>query len=220
MSTVNLETAKFNMIEQQVRPWDVLNPAILETLDQTPREDFISAKYKNLSYADTAIPLGHGENMMHPVVEGRMLQTLAIHPYDKILEIGTGSGYITACMAKLGAHVDSIDIDEAFSKTAAERLASKNINNVSLSCADATSQTPKSQSYDVIAITGAMSTCPQVYKDALTIGGRLFVITGEDPAMVAQLITRTDTNAWAEETLFETSAKPLIHAETEKEFVF
>jgi len=220
MSTVNLETAKFNMIEQQVRPWDVLNPVILETLDQVSREDFIADNYKNLSYADMSIPLGNGQFMMHPVVEGRMLQTLEINPEDKILEIGTGSGYITACLAKLGSHVDSIEIDEAISKTAADRLSRKNITNVTLTTADATGEMPASQTYDVIVITGSMNECPQAYKEALNPGGRLFIITGEDPVMTARLITRTNDKAWAEEVLFETSVKRLIHAETEKQFVF
>ena len=220
MSTVNLETAKFNMIEQQVRPWDVLNPVILETLDQVSREDFIADNYKNLSYADTAIPLGNGQFMMHPVVEGRVLQSLEIKANDEILEIGTGSGYITACLAKLGSHVNSIEIDETISKTAADRLSRKKIFNVTLTVADANNEVPSSQSYDVIAITGSMNECPQKYKEALNRGGRLFIITGDDPVMTARLITRTNDKAWAEEILFETSIKRLIHSETKKQFVF
>jgi protein-L-isoaspartate(D-aspartate) O-methyltransferase len=220
MSKVNLQQAKFNMIEQQVRPWDVLNPEILDTLDHVSREDFVADHYKNLAYADTAIPLNNDQFMMHPVVEGRMLQTLEINPDDKVLEVGTGSGYITACLANLASHVDSIEIDELISQTAADRLNKKNIRNVTLMTGDATSEIPDKQSYDVIAITGSMNECSQAYKEALKIGGRLFIITGEDPAMVASLITRTDDNAWAEEVLFETSAKRLMHAEVEKEFVF
>jgi len=220
MSTVNLQQAKFNMIEQQVRPWDVLNPEILKTLDQVSREDFVPDQYKNLAYADTSIPLGNGQFMMHPVVEGRMLQNLEIKADDKILEVGTGSGYLTACLAQLGSHIDSIEIDEGISKTAAGRLARKNITNVSLTIGDANSETPAKKSYDVIAITGSMNECPQVYKDALKTGGRLFIITGDDPVMEASLITRIDDKSWAENILFETSVKPLLHAETEKEFVF
>jgi protein-L-isoaspartate(D-aspartate) O-methyltransferase len=220
MSTVNLEQAKFNMIEQQVRPWDVLNPVILDTLERVSRQDFIAEKFKNLSYADTAIPLGNDQFMLHPVVEGRLLQALEIKSTDKILEIGTGSGYITACLACLGAHVNSVEIDDNTSKIAADRLSRKNIHNVSLTTADASCTMPASQCYDVIAITGSMHKCPQAYKEALKLGGRLFIITGEDPAMVACLITRTNDNAWAEEILFETSAHRLIHTETKKQFVF
>lgn len=220
MSTVNLEKAKFNMIEQQVRPWDVLNPVILETMDQIPRQDFVKDQYKNLSYADTSIPLGNDQFMLHPVVEGRILQSLEIKDSDKILEIGTGSGYITACLAHLGSHVDSIEIDPAFSQTAADRLASKNISNITLTVTDATVETPASHSYDAIAFTGSMNECPQAYKEALKLGGRLFIVTGEDPAMVAHLITRTNDNAWSDEILFETSIQRLRHAEAKKEFVF
>ena len=220
MSTLNLQQAKFNMIEQQVRPWDVLNPEILDTLDTIPREDFVPEHYKSLSYADTCIPLGNGQGMMHPVLEGRMLQALEIKADDKILEVGTGSGYITACLAHLGKHVDSMEIDATISKAAADRLRNKNIDNITLIAADATSKTPDSHSYDVIAITGSMDACPQAYKEALKSNGRLFIITGREPAMTACLITRTGDNDWAEEVLFETSTKRLIHAETKAEFTF
>lgn len=220
MSNVNLEQAKFNMIEQQIRPWDVLNPVILDTLKDVSREDFVVASHKNLAYADISIPLGNDQFMMHPVVEGRLLQSLEIKPTDKVLEIGTGSGYITACLAKLSSHVDSIEIDPSISKTAADRLARKNINNVTLSVADGACATPVSQSYDAIAITGSMNDCPQTFKEALTLGGRLFIISGEEPAMIARLITRTNENAWSDEVLFETSVKRLLHAEAAKKFIF
>ena len=220
MSTLNLEQAKFNMIEQQVRPWDVLNPNILQVLDQVAREDFIVDEYKNLSYADTAIPLADGQCMMHPVVEGRLLQNLQIDADDRVLEIGTGSGYITACLAKLARHVDSMEINETINKTAAENLARLNIKNVSLSVADATQNTPDIKSYDVIAVTGSMNLCPDVYKQALKIGGRLFIITGDAPSMIARLITRTDEQSWTDKTLFETSIMCLSNAEAKQEFVF
>ena len=137
MSAVNLEQAHKNMIQQQVRPWDVLDPKVLNALKTIAREDFVPEAYKNLAYADTAIPLGDGEEMMHPVLEGRMLQALDIQPGDEILEIGTGSGFISACLASLGAHVDSIEINEAISKQAAENLVSQGVFNISLSVMDA-----------------------------------------------------------------------------------
>ncbi|MCW9013635.1 MAG: protein-L-isoaspartate O-methyltransferase [Gammaproteobacteria bacterium] len=220
MSAVNLDQARFNMVEQQVRPWDVLDPKILRTLEQIPREAFVPAAYKNLAYADTAIPLGHNEAMMHPIMEGRLLQALDIQPTDEILEIGTGSGYLTACLAHLGSRVDSIDIYEDLSQQAAACFVEQGIFNVNLSTGDASHDTDFKKSYDVIAITGAMNEVPESYKKALAIGGRMFVITGKDPAMVARLITRTDDNAWAEQILFETSIKSLVNMENNEQFTF
>lgn len=220
MSAVNLDQARFNMVEQQVRPWEVLDPKILNTLEQIPREAFVPEAYKNLAYADTAIPLGHDEVMMHPVVEGRMLQALDIQPTDEILEIGTGSGYITACLAHLGSSVDSVDIHEDLSQKAATCFVEQGIFNVNLSTGDASQDSEFRKSYDVIAITGAMPQIPESYKQALNIGGRMFVITGADPVMEARLITRTGENAWAEQMLFETSLKPLVNMETGTAFIF
>ena len=220
MSTVNLDQAHYNMIEQQVRPWDVLDEKILETLKQINREAFVPDAYKKLAYADTAIPLGKGQYMLHPILEGRILQSLAIQPMDTILEVGTGSGFLTACLAHLGYTVTSIEIDESLSQTAAEKLVEQGILNVSLYVDDATSTDNINQQYDVIAITGAMYELPLAYKQALKPGGRLFVITGEAPTMEARLITRTGDDSWSDQMLFETELKALIHAEKGKQFVF
>ena len=220
MSSSNLEQARHNMVEQQVRPWDVLDPKILDILDNTPRDAFTPENYRALAYADTKIPLGNGHFMMHPVVEGRMLQALEIQPEDRVLEIGTGSGYITACLAKLASQVDSIEIDQALSDAAAARLQQQNIYNARLSVGDAVTDFDPATQYDVICITGSLFEMRDAYKQALTIGGRLFVILGEDPIMQAHLFTRTDENAWADQILFETSVKALRHAEKQKQFVF
>lgn len=220
MSAVNIEKARHNMIEQQVRPWDVLDTRTLNLMDSFPRDAFVPEAYKNLAYADTAIPLGHGEEMMHPIVEGRMLQALNIQPTDNVLEVGTGSGYITACLAQLSAHVNSVEIHEDLSQLAAERLVEQGIFNVSLYVDDATDTSKLTTQYAVIAITGSMSEIPEAYKQALTVGGRMFVITGEAPVMVAYLITRTSEDSWAEQYLFETSLKPLVHSEKAKTFEF
>ena len=220
MSAVNLEQAHKNMIQQQVRPWDVLDPKVLNVLKTIAREEFVPEAYKNLAYADTAIPLGDGEEMMHPVLEGRMLQALDVQPGDEILEIGTGSGFITACLASLGAHVDSIEINEAISKQAAENLVSQGVFNISLSMMDAMQDEALNKQYDVIAITGSMATISENFKQALKPGGRLFVITGSDPVMTAHLITRTGDNAWADQVLFETSIRALRHAEAPRVFSF
>jgi protein-L-isoaspartate(D-aspartate) O-methyltransferase len=220
MTAVNIEQAKFNMIEQQVRPWDVLDPKILETLDQVPRDAYVADEYKNLAFADTGIPLGNGQCMMHPIVEGRLLQALDLQQMDEVLEIGTGSGFVTACLAHLASHVDTLDIDESLTKAAAARFVEQGIFNVSISTGDAMQGDEPSKTYDAIAITGSVAEIPEVYKKALNVGGRMFVIVGEDPVMVAWLITRVDENSWAEQYLFETSIEPLVNAEPVKTFQF
>ena len=220
MTYSNLDQARHNMVEQQVRPWDVLDPKVLEILDHIPRDAFTPEAYRALAYADTEIPLGNGHTMMHPVVEGRMLQSLDLQATDTVLEIGTGSGYITACLAKLCAHVDSIEIDQAISDAAAARLKQQNIYNVSLSVGDAVKDFDPSKKYDAICITGSLVKMQDSYKNALNVGGRLFVIIGEDPIMQAHLFTRTDENAWSDQILFETSVKALRGGEKQKQFVF
>ena len=220
MATANLDQARQNMVEHQVRPWDVLDDKILHTIDTIRREAFVPDAYKGLAYADTEIPLGDNECMMHPVLEGRMLQALEIQPMDVVLEIGTGSGFITACLAHLASHVDTVEIHESLSRSAAERLKQMNILNVNYIVADAVTGFTPSKAYDVIAITGSMAEVPETYKQALAIGGRMFVITGQAPVMEARLITRTGENTWAEQMMFETSLKSLIHAEAKKQFQF
>lgn len=220
MSSSNLEQARHNMVEQQVRPWDVLDPKILRILDETPREAYVPEAYRALAYADTAIPLGNGHFMMHPIVEGRMMQALDIQPTDKVLEIGTGSGYVTACMAQLASHVDSIEIDPALSETAAGNLQQQNIYNVSLSVGDGVKDFDETRKYDAICITGSLVNMLDQYKNALTLGGRLFVILGEAPIMQAHLFTRTGEQAWADQILFDTVEKALVHGEKPRQFVF
>jgi protein-L-isoaspartate(D-aspartate) O-methyltransferase len=220
MNTNNLHQAHHNMVEQQVRPWDVLDDRVLQTLTQVSRSEYVPAVYKALAYADTAIPLDHSEVMMHPVVEGRMLQSLTLKAGDEVLEIGTGTGYITACLALLAARVDSIDIHADFTQAAASKLKAHGINNVTLTTGDATEGPAAGKNWDVIVFTGAVNEIPQAYKKALRMHGRLFVITGDDPVMQARLITRTGENAWADHVLFETSLQPLQHAEKKKQFVF
>ncbi|MDH5764725.1 MAG: protein-L-isoaspartate O-methyltransferase [Gammaproteobacteria bacterium] len=220
MSTATLDQAHFNMIEQQVRPWDVLDARILDTLKQIPRENFVPDAYKKLAYADTAIPLGGGQFMLHPIVVGRILQSLEIQPMDNILEIGTGSGYLTACLAYLGYHVTSIEIDEALSQAAAKNLDAQNMQNVSLLCGDAQQVLDTSRQYDVVVVTASVSEIPDMFKQALAIDGRMFIVTGEAPVMSARLLTRIAKDQWSNQVLFETSIKPLVNAETRKSFVF
>ena len=211
---MDFEKARFNMVEQQVRPWDVLNPRVLDVISEIPRENFAPDEYKNLAYVDTSIPLGSYEeqpcNMAHPIIDGRILQELDIDDEDLILEIGTGSGYLTACLAKLGRHVDSVDINEDMTAMAEKNLQALGINNVNLSTGDASKTWEQKRNYDVIAITAAMKTIPTSYKKLLKTGGRLFVVTGDAPAMTAYRVTRTDENKWTTEELFETSIEPMI----------
>jgi protein-L-isoaspartate(D-aspartate) O-methyltransferase len=219
MNQTELEQARFNMIEQQIRPWDVLDQRVLDTMKMIPREDFVPEPYRSLAFADTNIPLGHNQVMMAPNVEGRLLQALAIQPEDTILEIGTGSGYLTACLARLGRHVTSIDIEPEFTAQAQTRLAAQGISNVTLETADAAGGMERGKSFDVIAVTGSLPVLQQQFHDNLNTGGRLFVICGQLPIMEALLITRVDASSWTRESLFETTIPPLLHAEVAQSFI-
>ncbi len=217
---MDFEKARFNMVEQQVRPWDVLDSRVLAVISEVPREQFAPDEYKNLAYVDTRIPLGNYEdqpcNMANPNLDGRILQELDIQDEDLILEIGTGSGYLTACLAKLGRHVDSVDINEDLTAMAEKNLQALGINNIKLSTGDASKTWEQKRNYDVIAITAAMKSIPESYKKLLKPGGRLFVVTGDAPAMTAYRVTRTDKDKWTTEELFETSIEPMIQPVKQK----
>jgi protein-L-isoaspartate(D-aspartate) O-methyltransferase len=220
MKQTEIEQARFNMIEQQIRPWDVLDQQVLDTMNAIPREHFVPERYRSLAFADTSIPLGHGQVMMAPKLEGRLLQALAITPTDRILEIGTGSGYLTACLASLGQHVTSFDIMPDFTAAAGDALQSREIDNVSLNTADVASGIDSDERFDAIAVTGSLPLLQQQFHDNLSIGGRLFVIVGELPIMEACLITRVDEHNWSRESLLETCIPPLLNANTTQEFIF
>ena len=220
MNQTEIEQARFNMIEQQIRPWDVLDQRVLDVMNSIPREQFVPESYRSLAFADTSIPLGHDQVMMAPKLEGRLLQALAIRPGDTVLEIGTGSGYLTACLASLGRHVTSVDIIAEFTATAAAKLEALNINNVTLETADAAAGIEGDARYDAIAVTGSLPLLQQQFHRNLEIGGRLFIITGSLPIMEARLITRIDEHNWASETLLETCMPPLLNATEPQDFVF
>lgn len=222
MDEMNFERARYNMIEQQVRPWHVLDQDVLSTLGTMPREMFVPPAYRGLAYADTRIPLAHGQSMMAPVVEGRLLQALQLDADDDILEIGTGTGYLTACFARLGHAVESIDIHQDFTAAARDRLAELGCGNVVLATGDAAAGWDNGRSYDVIALTGSVPEVPAAYKLALKPGGRLFAIVGEldRPIMEAVLITNVGTGEWSVESLFETWTTPLVNAERAPRFEF
>ena len=215
-----MEQALFNMIEQQIRPAEVLDSQVLNVISEVPREYFVPTEYRQLAYSDTNIPLSNGQSMMSPIQEARLLQALNIGEQDEILEIGTGSGYLTALLAKLGKQVISVDIDQQLSSSAAQKLREQAITNVTLEVGDASKGWPQGTPYDVIAVTGSLPVMCDDLKYQLKQGGRLFVIVGSEPAMSALLITRVSENQWAEEELFETVIPPLINAEKPSEFVF
>ena len=207
---MNVEQARFNMVEQQIRTWDVLDPRVLDLMSAVPREDFVPAEYRNLAFADTSIPLEHGQCMMVPRVEARMLQALQIEPDEQVLEIGTGSGFVTALLSRVAARVTSIEIHESLSRSALAKLERHGIGNVTLHVADACRGWADGAPYDAIAITGSMPVLDKTFQESLAIGGRLFVIVGRAPAMEAQLITRTGESQWTTDDLFETVVPPLI----------
>lgn len=220
MNQTTIDRARFNMIEQQVRTWDVLDQRVLDTMSTIPREAFVPERYAALAFADTHIPLGQGQVMMDPKLEGRLLQALDIKPGDTVLEVGTGSGYLTACLASLGRQVTSIDIISEFTHAAAAKLAAHDYQNVHLETGDALATPGAGTSYDVIAVTGSLPVLRREFYQQLNTGGRLFVISGNPPIMEALLITRIGADNWARESLFETSIPPLLHAPATPVFDF
>lgn len=216
----NMEKARYNMIEQQIRPWDVMDQGVLDLLMRIPRERFVPEAHHRLAFADVQIPIGFGEVMMAPRVEARLLQALAIRPSDRILEVGTGSGFLTACLASLGEHVVSVDIHREFTDAARDKLAALEIRNVTLETGDAANGWAGHGPFDVIAITGSMPLEPDEHRRELRVGGRLFVVLGKPPVREALLITRTGESHWAREELFETDLPELINAPQPQPFVF
>ena len=217
---MNVEQARFNMIQQQIRPWEVLDQRVLDILETTPREAFVPEPYRALAFSDMNIPLPHGQQMMAPKLEGRLLQSLVIRPDDSILEIGTGSGYLAACLARLGDQVVSVDIYPDFLQQAQSKLEAQGIGNVVLQESDAAVGWSGGQSFDVIAITGSLPVLHEGFHRSLAIGGRLFVVVGRPPIMEALLITRMGTAEWSRESLFETSVSTLVHAKQPEKFAF
>jgi protein-L-isoaspartate(D-aspartate) O-methyltransferase len=217
---MDFESARFNMIEQQVRPWEVLAPRVLEALGAIRREDFAPPRYRKLAFSDMALPLEHGQVMMKPVVEGRMLQALDIQPDSDVLEIGTGTGFITACLAHLGREVLSVDIFEDLAERAGERLKLLGLGNARIEVADAMGDFDPGRRFDAVAVTGAVAAIPQRFLDWVRPGGRLFVIEGASPAMQAWRLSHGEDGHWQRESLFETDLPYLIHAEPEARFVF
>ena len=218
--SMNFEKARFNMVEQQVRTWAVLDERVLELLETTHREDFVPVRYRKMAFTDMAIPLDHGQNMMKPVVEGRLLQALELKPDETVIEIGTGSGFITACLAQLAKRVVTVDIHEQFTKEAEAKLKEKDIHNVEFETGDVMTGWQPEQAHDVLVVTGSVQDIPDHFRGWVNPNGRMFVICGEAPAMEAKLLTKLNATEWREESLFETDLARLINAEKAPEFEF
>ena len=210
--------AKRQMVRQQVRTWDVTDDRILDVLKSLNRHDFVPADYRDLAYAETRIPLPCGQEMMRPLIEGRLLQTLSPTDSESVLEVGTGSGYLTACLASLGRSVVSIDIFPELVELGQSNLAAADIENVDVQQMDVTERLPEG-TFDVIAVTGSMADFDERLLDALSPGGRMFVVVGDAPVMEARLMTRTDAGTTTD-VLFETDLKTLVNAERRSTFAF
>jgi protein-L-isoaspartate(D-aspartate) O-methyltransferase len=217
--SLDFERARFNMVECQVRTWDVLDQRVLDVLRQLRREDFVPARYRKLAFADVAIPLEHGEVMMKPAVEGRMLQALALAPEHAVLEVGTGSGFVTACLAQLAREVVSVEQHATLAERARARLAALGTSNARIEVGDAMLKFEPNRQFDAVCVTGAVAAVPERFKRWLRVGGRMFAVRGESPAMEAVLITRLADDQYQEESLFETDLPYLSHAAPRKRFV-
>lgn len=217
---MELEHARHNMIEQQIRPWDVLDQRVLDLLTKIKREDFVPAVYQSLAFVDMEIPLGHGEAMWSPKLEARVLQNLAIQAADRVLEVGTGSGYLTALLASLAAEVVSVEIEPEFKAEAERRLAAHGFANIRLEQGDGAQGWQRGAPYDAIVLTGSTPVLPDALLQQLKVGGRLFAVAGEAPVMQARLVTRVGEAAWRTDVLFETEIKSLRNAAQPERFMF
>jgi protein-L-isoaspartate(D-aspartate) O-methyltransferase len=207
------------MIEQQVRAWEVLDERVLEVLRRVPRERFVPAEHRYLAFADVEIPLPHGQHMLRPNVVGRLLQALELTGTERVLEIGSGSGYVTACLAALSATVLSLEVIPELADLARANLATRRITNAEVVTGDAL-QADFDARFDAIAFTASLPLYDERFQQRLDVGGRLFVVVGEAPVMDARLVRRTTEDGWSTESLFETVIDPLINAPRAAEFEF
>ncbi|SMN10949.1 Protein-L-isoaspartate O-methyltransferase [uncultured Candidatus Thioglobus sp.] len=217
---MNFEQTRKNMIECQIKPWNVNDQAVLNVLSDIHREDFLPAAYRSLAFADISIALEHGQYTMTPKVEARILQTLKIKATDNILEVGTGCGYLTALLTAFSYHVVSVDIYVEFIQQAQKKLQKYNIENVTLELGDAIHGWQENAPYDVIVVTGSIPHLDNTIQQQLKMNGRLFIVVGKLPIMEAMLITRTEENKWHSEVLFETTLPPLIGTKPTNLFKF
>jgi protein-L-isoaspartate(D-aspartate) O-methyltransferase len=225
MQPMDVEKARFNMVEQQVRPWDVLDQSVLDLLFVVKREDFVPPAYRALAFSDMEIPLrvegvDTGECMWAPKLEARILQEIAVKPHETVLEIGTGSGHLTALLAHKAHHVVSVEIDPRLAAFGAANLARAGVHNVRLESGDASRGWTSRAPYDAIVVTGSLPLVPAALRSQLKIGGRLAAVVGADPVMSAEIITRVSDASFDASRLFETWLKPLRNAEQPSSFRF
>ncbi len=214
----NVEQLRFNMVEQQIRPWDVLDTRVLDLLGKVKREQFVPSERQEMAFMDMEIPLGHGVAMWQPKLEARVLQELRIKSSDQVLEVGSGSGYLTALLARMAKHVTSVEIVPELHAFAERNLAAHHIDNVTLIKGDAAQGWPGS--YNAIVLTGSVPVLPLNFQNSLCPGGRLFAIVGDAPAMQARLITCIAPGIFESTTLFETVVAQLQNAVQPKRFIF
>ena len=216
---MDFERARFNMVEQQVRPWDVLDQSVLDLMERAPREAFVPDGYRRLAYADVAVPIGEGETMLPPRVEGRLLQALGVEPDERVLEIGAGSGFLTWLLAQRAAHVIGIERNAALAERARMNLAAHGTGNATVVTGDGRRGWERDAPYDAIAVGGSVPEPEPAFEAQLAVGGRLFIVVGTSPAMEAMLVHRTGEREWIRESLFETVLPPLAGAEPARRFV-
>lgn len=217
---MNIEQARFNMVENQIRPWEVLDQQVLDLLYVVKREDFVPAAYRSLAFSDLEIPIGRGEHMWQPKIEARVLQELAVKPSDQVLEIGTGSGYFAALLAHRAKHVYSVEIDSELKASAEAKLRQAGVANVTVELGDGANGWNKRAPCDVIVLTGSTPMLPPQFLQQLSVGGRLFAVVGSLPVMTARLVTCTGEGVFNTVDLFETCLAPLAHALTGERFKF
>lgn len=217
---MNLEQARGNMVEQQIRTWQVLDQDVLDLLYAVPREAFVPQKHRALAFSELQVPLGEGERMWEPKLEARVLQEMHLKKTDRVLEVGTGSGYFTALLAHSGAHVYSVEIKPALAAFGRGNLERHGVDNVTLESGDASHGWAAHAPYDVIVLTGSTPVLPPQLERELAVGGRLFAVVGERPVMSARLVTCTAPGAYHAEDLFETVIDPLVNAEPRPRFRF
>ena len=217
---MNIEQTRFNMVEQQIRTWEVLDADVLELLYKIRREEFVPEAYRSMAFVDMEIPLGYGQFMLEPKMEARMLQELHVKKTDKILEVGSGSGYMTALLAEMGGHVYSVEIEPELKTMAEKNLRAHDINNVTIELGDAARGWSKDEPYNVIVLTASTPVLPEAFQKSLQPGGRMIAIVGEEPVMEALLVTCEQSGVYNSVKLFETCIPPLINAQQPERFVF
>ncbi len=216
---MDFERARFNMVEQQIRPWEVLDRTVLDLMERAPRDAFVPNEYRRLAYADTAVPIGHGEAMLPPKVEGRLLQALGIGSEERVLEIGAGSGFLTWLLAQRAAHVTGVELKPALAERARANLAAHRVGNATVEVGDGRRGRDRGAPYDAIVVGGSVPVREPAFEEQLAVGGRLFVVIGAAPAMEATLVQRIGEREWTRKSMFETVLPPLAGADAPGRFV-